>query len=43
MSQFGRDQLNTCKTLKVGDKSYRYYSLKSAESQLALLSVCHFL
>ncbi len=34
MSQFGRDQLNTCKTLKVGDKSYRYYSLKSAESQL---------
>jgi len=34
----GRDTLNTKKTLKVGDKSYAYYSLKEAEGTLGDVS-----
>lgn len=42
MSRFGSDKLKTCKTLNVAGKSYRYFSLKSAESQLGSIAKLPF-
>ena len=33
----GQDQLKTRQTLKIGDKTYDYYSLKEAEKTLGSL------
>ncbi len=42
MSRFGRDHLKTCKTLNVAGKSFRYFSLKAAESQLGSIEKLPF-
>ena len=42
MSICGKDNLNTRRTLKVGDKSFDYYSLKAASEKFGDVSKLPF-
>lgn len=42
MSRFGRDHMKTCKSLSVAGKNYKYFSLKSAASQLGSIEKLPF-
>ena len=42
MSHIGRDQLKACKTLTVGNRSYQYFSLKTAEEKMGSIEKLPF-